>query len=426
MTRRPLLLLTSLALAAGCAGDPIDPAAITYQKDVRAVVESSCLSCHSEGGIAPFTLTSYADVEKHKAAIKIAVRNRVMPPWPPGKGCTDYVADRSLSDAAIDTVVKWVDEGALEGDPTTYVKPQPVVGAALTRVDRTLKMVAPYMPVKTPDDYRCFIMDWPEATDTYVTGFRANPGNAQIVHHVIAYLAPPAMVAQYQKLDDDEAGPGYTCFGGPGGNQGDAAWLGGWAPGSLGTDFPPNTGVKVAAGSKVILQVHYNLSTTAPAPDQTGVDFKVDTNVTTQAVVQPWTNIDWVRNKQMVIPAGMKDVMHSYTFDPSPFMNFITNDVIPANQPFTMYSASLHMHTRGVSGKMEIVHPDGSRECLLNIPRWDFHWQGGYGFVKSKTFKPGDSIYLECHWDNSTTTTDVNWGEGTGDEMCLGGFYITK
>ncbi len=55
MTRRPLLLVTSLALAAVGAGDPVDPAAITYQKDVRAIVESNCQSCHSPGGIAPFT-----------------------------------------------------------------------------------------------------------------------------------------------------------------------------------------------------------------------------------------------------------------------------------------------------------------------------------------------------------------------------------
>src|SRR5262245_17862438 len=80
MTRRPLVLLTGLALAAGCAGDPVDPNAITYQKDVRALVETNCLSCHSTGGIAPFTLTSFADVEQHKTAIKIAVQNRVMPP----------------------------------------------------------------------------------------------------------------------------------------------------------------------------------------------------------------------------------------------------------------------------------------------------------------------------------------------------------
>lgn len=423
---RPLLAL--LALAAGaCSADPSDPNALTYQKDVRGIVENSCLSCHVAGGIAPFTLTSYADVEAHKKEIKIAVANRVMPPWPPDNGCAEYVGKRSLPSDQVDTIVKWVDTGALEGEESTYVKPAALNMPSLSRVDRTLKINVPYTPVKSPDDYRCFIIDWPEAADTYITGFRANAGNAQIVHHVIAFLAPPQTVAAYQKLDDDEAGEGYTCFGGPGGGAGaQAAWLGGWAPGSRGTDFAPGTGVKVPAGSKVILQVHYNTSTVAPAPDQTSVDFKVDSAVTKQAVQQPWTNIAWVRNRTMTIPAGMKDVMHTYTFDPSPFMNVITGDVIPANVPFTMYGASLHMHTRGTTARMEIAHADGTKECLIDIPRWDFHWQGGYGFVKPKVYQPGDSITLTCHWDNSAGTTDVNWGEGTGDEMCLGGFYIAQ
>ena len=39
---------------------------------------------------------------------------------------------------------------------------------------------------------------------------------------------------------------------------------------------------------------------------------------------------------------------------------------------------------------------------------------------------PGDQLYLECHFDNSDSTMARNWGEGTADEMCLGGFYVTQ
>jgi hypothetical protein len=37
---------------------------------------------------------------------------------------------------------------------------------------------------------------------------------------------------------------------------------------------------------------------------------------------------------------------------------------------------------------------------------------------------PGDKLRVECTWDNPTMK-DVTWGEGTGDEMCLGTFYYT-
>jgi hypothetical protein len=91
---------------------------------------------------------------------------------------------------------------------------------------------------------------------------------------------------------------------------------------------------------------------------------------------------------------------------------------------------------RGTHGRVELQHPDGSSDCLLDVPRWDFHWQGGYGFTHPKRMNPGDQLYLECHWDNTAANqpvvngvqvapTELNWGEGTGDEMCLTAVYVT-
>ncbi|HEY2746625.1 MAG TPA: monooxygenase, partial [Polyangia bacterium] len=242
-----------------------------------------------------------------------------------------------------------------------------------------------------------------------------------------AYLAAAADVAAYQQLDDADPAPGYVCFGGPGGpNDGASAqWLGAWAPGSLGDDFPAGTGLKIPAGSKVILQVHYNLTNNNGLPDQTSIDFKLDDTVEKEALIQPWTNPDWVQNHSMVIPAGVSDQMYNWTFAPGAYWSYITNNILPSSVPLTMYSGMLHMHTRGRTAKLAIIHADGTQECMLDIPKWDFHWQGSYGFSTPKTFMPGDSLYLECHFDNSDSTTARNWGEGTDDEMCLGGFYVT-
>src|SRR5262249_36639975 len=153
------------------------------------------------------------------------------------------------------------------------------------------------------------LVDWPETTTKYITGFRANPGNASIVHHVIAFLAKPADVTAYQQLDDSDQAPGYLCFGGPGGPNGgsQAAALGAWAPGSLGSHFPRAGGLRVEPGSKVVLQVHYNPSKATPMPDQTSIDFKLDDQVAKEAVIQPWPNPAGVQQKTMVIPAGASD-----------------------------------------------------------------------------------------------------------------------
>ena len=391
------------------------PTTVTsYYRDAKPIVDAKCARCHVADGIAPFPLTTYEEVALYADIIKQVVNDRTMPPWNAADGCADYLDDRSLEEAHIASLTAWVDEGAPQGDPKSVgetIQTGPIT--ALSRVDLNLPMQAEYTAQSVPDDYRCFVMDWPEAATTHVTGFRANPGNPQVVHHVIAFLATPGDVATADALDAAEEGPGYTCFGGPG-FQGN--WLGAWAPGSQGSDFPAGTGITVEPGSKVVVQIHYNSLTAGAQPDLTTLDFKLDATVAKEAVIQPWANPQWLQGDTMIIPAMGRDVMHSWTIDPTPY--------ISSDKPFTIYSAGLHMHTLGTSALFSIQRKGGASECMLDIPRWDFHWQGSYGFVETKTFNPGDKLYLECHWDN-TTANDVTWGEGTGDEMCLGSFYYT-
>jgi len=420
----PLAALLAAA-ASACSGSST-PTGPTYYKDVKPLAMEKCVRCHTDGGIAPFVLDKYASAAEHKKAIKIAVADRTMPPWKPGPNCNEYTDDFSLTDAQIKVFTDWVDAGAQAGDEKDYVEPQ-ITKRGLSRVDASARMPVAYTPQQSPDDYRCFLIDMPVTSTQYVTGFRANPGDPRIVHHVIAFYASPSNVAEFQQLDDREPGVGYTCFGGPGGNPTSGKWLGSWAPGGAGMDFAPGTGLKVEPGSKIVLQVHYNTSMQEPVPDQTSVDFKLDATVAKEAIVQRWTNVDWVRNRTMNIPAGMADVVHSFEFDPTTVFGFISNNVIPSGVPLTIYSSALHMHTRGVSARFDIRRggDKAKTECMLDIPNWDFHWQGSYPFKTPKTFQPGDTLYLECHHDNAKGTTELNWGEGTGDEMCLGVFYVT-
>jgi hypothetical protein len=129
----------------------------------------------------------------------------------------------------------------------------------------------------------------------------------------------------------------------------------------------------------------------------------------------------------MSIPAGAADVVHSWSLEPTPVMGYITDGVFKNNLPITLYSAALHMHTRGTHARMEILRGSGRRECLLDIPAWDFNWQGSYGLAQPTQLWNGDRLSLECHWDNSAAgATARAWGEGTDDEMCLGVFYMTQ
>ena len=80
-------------------------------------------------------------------------------------------------------------------------------------------------------------------------------------------------------------------------------------------------------------------------------------------------------------------------------------------------------------------HEDGSRTCLLDISAWDLTRQGAYHFSEPIPFGERDSVSMKYSWDNSVNKQqiidgaivvpiDLQWDEGTTDEMCLGGFYV--
>ena len=425
------LFTASLVLVA-CSSAPVvtvDPNAPKYTTDVKPILDAKCVACHTAGGVAPFSLETYDAAKAQASAMKSAVSAHVMPPWPPDDSYTTYDHDRSLTQQQIDTIAAWVDGGAQQGDPNAKGTPIPSTFSSLSRTDYTLSMATPYTPTLTPDDYRCFLVDWPETTATkYITGLGIKPGDVAIAHHAIIFLATPDMLATYQNLDAQDATPGWQCFGGPGADLKSLqfGWVGAWAPGSAGSDFPAGTGIEIPPGSKLVLQMHYNTLASPPAPDQTSILLKVDDTVAKKAAVIPFTDPDWLTKGTMNIPAGAPDTVHSYALDLSPYAGYLTQNVIASNQPFTVYGAGLHMHTHGTHATTSIIRAGTqANECMLDIPRWDFHWQGTYSFGAPKVVNPGEQLSVECHWANGGATA-LNWGETTEDEMCLSVYYATQ
>lgn len=469
MTRSSILLLALLPLLAcsepqkSPAPDPNDNNAdnnatdtletqLTFVGDIKPLIDRKCNVCHAEGGLGPFPLETYAQVTTMSAAIRASVEAGTMPPWMPDAACNTYQGDLSLSEPEKQKLLEWIDAKTPQGSPDQAVPSEPPATGNLSRVDLTLSLPQPYAPQILPDDYRCFIVDWPETSPKFITGFRVNPDNKAIVHHAIAFNIPPDSVPQFQALDDAEEGPGYTCYGGPGGDfgaggNGGARWVGAWVPGSVTGDFPQGTGIKIEPGSKLVIQMHLNSLTANPAPDQSTFDIQIADTVEREAVVMPFANPLWLRDNTMTIPAGDPAASHSFSFDPTAFLDRLSRGAIP-NGDFVIHAAALHMHTLGAQASIAIERADDQGDtCLLHIPKWDFHWQGTYRTTQPITFKRGDKLSLSCTWDNSPqnqpfvpTDTDqdgqmdelaqapprdVNWGEGTFDEMCLGILYIT-
>jgi hypothetical protein len=407
----------------------------TYWRDAKPVIDQKCASCHRAGDIAPFALTDHAEVAAVAGILPGSIESKTMPPWPPAEACNEYRHDRSLDEAEQELLLTWLAEGAPEGDPADAPAPDEDDPADLFEPDVTLSLPEPYTPTMEPDDYRCFVVPWDQAG--YVTGFRVEPDQRSIVHHVIAFAAEPDQVEAVEAMDAAEEGPGYTCFGGAGI---EARWVGSWAPGTSHTMFPEGTGIRLDAGSALVVQMHYNTSASGSVADRSAISFTLADEVERPLVSQPITNPGWVLGfEPMTIPAGDPEVTHSVEVsleDPLWAAQIAEIGAAPG-EDIIVHAAGLHMHNLGVRGRLSILRSGGGEQCMVEIPVWDFGWQGGYELVEPLRIGPGDRLRLECTWDNSAENQpivdgtrlepiDVAWGEGTRDEMCLSVLALTR
>ncbi len=486
------LSLPLLLVACGNRSDGTESAAgdLTYYADAKQILDAKCATCHQPGDVGPFSLTTYEEVRTFGAAVRSSIDNGTMPPWMPSDECNDYVGNIDLTEEERSTLLAWLDGGAAEGDPADAPADTDTSSQADWAADLTLQLPEPYTPQLEPDDYRCQLIEWPFDAPVYVTGLRVIPDQRAIVHHTIAFLVAPGQVEQVKAWDAEEEGPGYTCYGGPtasssggvleniepaqllealeaagltlGELQSGAATaeelaalfealgmddmgfstLGSWVPGTADLPLPEGTGILVEPGSMVVAQMHYNTLSADPVADQSTIELQIAETVERPATGLPGLDLGWVSNgmlgEAMTIPAGVAEVTHSTTIDyDSLFVRMTLRRLgLDFGDPLVLHSANHHMHELGTRQISTVQHADGAETCLLDIPDWDFNWQGAYQLVEPVVLGPGDSLEMSCTWDNSAANqpvvggevrepSDVSWGEGTSDEMCLGAYYVT-
>lgn len=428
--------MTLLLLLLGCApddgrvplqycedGDPAPTAApatepLTWHGDAGPIVAAKCTGCHTDGGLAPFSLESHGAVASRADLIRAAVTSGRMPPWSADDCCgKEYRFDRRLSQAELDTLVGWLDQGAPEGDPSE-VPDDPPESIGLPRVDLEVAMPAPYLATprwNTHDDVRCFLLDIPpEATGRFVVGGEVIPGTTTIVHHVATAVVLPKQLAAFEKLDADDPEPGWDCYGGQGAIAGGS--LGGWVPGQGALVMPEGLGLELPQDAKLLLNIHYDLSNVdgTPTEDQTALQYmladEVDQLVRAIPVIHPL----WLFDRGMAIEGGGETTSYGVAWDPGV--------VYGREQRWNVWAVFLHMHELGTAGSVALLKPDGAQECLLNVDDWDFHWQADYWYDEPTVLEPGDRLYVECEWRNPGE--DIAWE--TDQEMCAAVLYVTE
>jgi hypothetical protein len=311
-------------------------------------------------------------------------------------------------------------------------------------------LAQPYTPAAPSggtDEYRCFLVD-PQLTEVaYLTGSQFLPQNAAIVHHAIFYRVDPAQAGEAAEVDAGADGEGWTCFG-DAGVQGQTAWVAHWAPGAGETLMPDGFGFAMPPGSKLIMQVHYNLLNTA-GRDQSGMKMRLapaDAGLKPLETALAMAPIELPCEPGGAGPlcdrdAAVADVAKRFGPESSELVEQLRQWCGPTpgetqhcDQPVeeagTIHMAAGHMHLLGRSIKVELNPGTPKAQVVLDVPAYDFDNQALVPLKKPIDVARGDVVRVTCTHDaglrkqlpqlSKLPPRYVVWGEGTSDEMCLG------
>jgi cytochrome c553 len=468
-------LAVPLAALATARGDTTaESKAPSFTRDVAPIVADKCAGCHRAGGIAPFPLETARQISRQADAMAAMVEAGLMPPWPPGNRSPAYVGQdtRTLSAEQRSTILAWAQAGGkVDGPAVRPAAPQgPEVRAGETLVNLRMQAVyRPSAPKGVTDDYRCFLVDPKLTRDSFVTSARIEPGQPKIVHHVILFRVGAEQVGAAKSLDAGGAGPGWSCFGGTGLPPSDGAgiadalnnanWIAAWAPGWGGNHLPDGIGVSLPKGSRIVMQVHYNLLN-GRAPDRSRALLTIapaseDLRPLQTMLLPGPVELACAKgehgklcNRNQALSALARKYGPAAAFVPAGLLllcrgsaaNPVASAVSTCDRrittPTTIYVVAGHMHLLGSSIRVELNPGTPRAQVLLDIPRWNFHWQNAYTLEHPVQAEPGDVVRVTCRHDVTKrayaghgvprTPRYVLWGEGTTDEMCLGILQVTR
>ena len=386
-----------LILTATSATRTITAATPTFSKDVAPIIFNKCAECHRPGDIAPMSLLTYENARPWAKAIREQVATRQMPPWhatePPGT----FLNDRRLSDADRDTLIRWVDGGALKGDPKDLPPaPKFVDGWGIGTPDVVLGMSKDYeVPTSGTVAYQYFEVPTNFTEDKWVQAIEVRPGARGVVHHVLVFCREPGAAPRTQ---------GFVSVVPKLQRRSSSALIATTAPGTNAMTFRPGTALLIKAGSVLRFQMHYTTNGLA-TKDRTSVGMifakqPPQQEIRTSAFVNP----------MFVIPPGAN--------------NHQVDSAIEFTEDSHIWGLIPHTHLRGKSWQYRLVYPDGRSEAVLSVPKYDFNWQTYYMFSKPIAVTKGTRLEATAHYDNSTANAfnpdpnaAVRWGDQTWEEM---------
>ena len=382
--QRVTVLAAAFAVAVPVLASPALAGEPTFSADVAPIFQRACQRCHQETGIGPMSLITYDEVRPWVRQIRDRVERRIMPPWHLDRtvGIQQFKNDFSLTDGEIDTVVRWVDAGAPEGDRADLppaIEWPPASDWELRGMfgepDLVVRSTPYTVTANGQDQWWNPTIDhegiseprWIKAAE-----FKPSyPLGVRVVHHGHVRLQQP---------EDDFV-----------------VRLAGMGVGKRWEILPEGVGKLVQPGpAQIRFSLHYFPVGETVEDDtvEVGVWFHpkgYEPERVTEGEVRllvDGTFTSGPRARDLIIPPhGYLTLEHAYVMD----------------RPVMLHSFRPHMHMRGAGMSMEAIYPDGTRELLSSVNRYDHNWQIQY--IYEDEVQPllprGTVLMFHSHYDNT-------------------------
>jgi hypothetical protein len=405
-----------VALAAVCIARPLAAQDVTYA-DVAEILQSRCVECHRPNSVAPMSLLTYQQVKRYAPRIKGAVENRIMPPWGlnPSIGIQAYKNSRELSERERETIVRWVDAGAPEGDAQAPLLPEAPAGDFFWYLqdqlgEPDLVLDGPVVSVATdgPDKWYEVTIPTGLTQARWVRAVEVRPpddASRTVVHHALASIVQdePQLVGLPEDAQGDVRGPGL---------------LYNYAAGKGGHIFEHDAGKLMLPGSAISWEIH----TTTKGVEVPHATVKLglwfyDEPPPYRTVLTTFTPRNG--NDNLDIPPGQIAVHQGFWVMPAPVR-------VESFQP--------HMHMRGKAMMTEAIYPDGHREVLTFVDNFQWNLQNTYIYDDDVApLLPKGTVIVVTSWhDNRASNPNnpdagqwVGWGARVVDEMSIAWMDLT-
>jgi hypothetical protein len=375
-------------------------APVTFTKDVAPIFQEKCEACHRPDSIAPMSLRTYEEARPWARSIRARVESRQMPPWHIDKtvGIQHFKNDRSLTEAQLATVLAWVDQGAVKGDPKDLPAPrqwpegQGWNYAAMfgqTEPDLIIRNLPWTQKAGQGNTWFKRLVDTGVTEPRWVRAIEVRPGTVKgrkITHHA--------------NVEIDQVDPDGTVSSGR---------FMEWAVGKEGEIMRPNTGKLMMPNSRIAWDVHY-ASTDEDVTDavEMGVYF--------------YPKGQEPKYRQTLISVGSSGAK----------LDIPPNSIVAHEGFFVLPKAGRiesfqpHMHLRGKAQSLEAILPTGQEIILSHVDNFNFNWHNSYIYADdSAPLLPKGTVLKVTSWHDNTAANKSNpdpnvwvgYGDRTVDEM---------